>query len=375
MSAIQQLNEFSQSVWLDDIGRSMIETGKLKEMIDLGLRGMTSNPTIFDKAISSGTDYDEKIIELCNEGKSTFEIYDDLTVRDVQDAADIFLSVYKQTNGLDGYVSLEINPKLAYKTEETIEEGRRLYKKVNRPNVMFKVPSTLQGFKAIEELITLGINVNVTLIFSLEQYINTANAYIRGIKRLLQNKGHAKRVCSVASVFVSRIDTYVDNLLDGLLTKEKSEERKNLILSLKGKAAVANSHLIYKEYSQIFSLDEFRQLQEKGVFVQRLLWGSTSTKNPNYSDIKYVTELMGKNTVNTMPLATFNAFLDHGRVKTTLTPDASDSQKIILTLRELGIDINEVCNQLLRDGVLAFEKSFDSLWSSIEKKTKAICRR
>jgi transaldolase len=353
----------------------MIETGKLKEMINLGLRGMTSNPTIFDKAISSGTDYDEKIIELCNEGKSTFEIYDELTVRDVQDAADILLSVYRQPNGLDGYVSLEINPKLAYKTEETIEEGRRLYKKVNRPNLMFKVPSTLQGFKAIEELIASGISVNVTLIFSLEQYINTANAYMRGIKRLIQNKGDAKRVCSVASVFVSRIDTYTDNLLDSLLTKEKSEERKNLILSLKGKAAVANSHLIYKEYSRIFSSDEFRQLQEEDVSVQRLLWGSTSTKNPNYSDIKYVTELMGKNTVNTMPLATFNAFLDHGRVKETLTPDASSSQKIILTLRELGIDINEVCNQLLKDGVLAFEKSFDSLLSSIEKKTKAICRR
>jgi len=364
-TSIQELNTFGQSVWLDNINRSMIKTGKLKQMIELGLCGMTSNPTIFDKAISSGTDYDEKILELCEAGKSTFEIYDDLTVRDVQDAADIFLPVYKESSGLDGYVSLEINPRLAYKTEETIKEAKRLYQKVNRPNVMFKVPVTSQGFSAIEELVALGININSTLIFSLEQYINTANAYIRGIKRILQNKGDVSRIRSVASVFVSRIDTSVDNLL----------EKKAQIMPLGGKAARSNSRLIYKKYLEIFSSAEFKQIREKGGHLQRVLWGSTSTKNPDYSDIKYVSELIAKNTVNTMPEQTFNAFLDHGKVKEALTSDASEAQKIIDTLKNLGIDINDVCARLLEEGVVAFEKSFDSLLNSIEKKKNIIYKR
>jgi len=364
-TSIQELNTFGQSVWLDNINRSMLRTGKLKQMIELGLCGMTSNPTIFDKALSSGADYDEKILELCSEGKSTFEIYDDLTIRDVQDAADIFLPVYKESNGLDGYVSLEINPRLAYKTEETIKEAKRLYQKVNRPNVMFKVPVTSQGFPAIEELVALGININSTLIFSLEQYINTANAYIRGIKRILDNKGDVSRVRSVASVFVSRIDTSVDNLL----------EKKAPIMPLEGKAARSNSGLIYKKYLEIFSSDEFKQLRDKGAHLQRVLWGSTSTKNPAYSDIKYVSELIAKNTVNTMPEQTFNAFLDHGKVEEALTSDASEAQKIISALKNLGIDINDVCARLLEEGVVAFEKSFDSLLNSIEKKKNAVCKR
>lgn len=364
-SSIQELNTFGQSVWLDNINRSMIKTGKLKQMIELGLCGMTSNPTIFDKAISSGTDYDEKILELCEAGKSTFEIYDDLTVRDVQDAADIFLPVYKESNGMDGYVSLEINPRLAYKTEETIKEAKRLYQKVNRPNVMFKVPVTSQGFSAIEELVALGININSTLIFSLEQYINTANAYIRGIKRLLQNKGDVSRIRSVASVFVSRIDTSVDNLL----------KEKPTFASLKGKAAVSNSGLIYKKYLEIFSSAEFKQIREKGGHLQRVLWGSTSTKNPDYSDIKYVSELIARNTVNTMPEQTFNAFLDHGKVKEALTADVSEAEKSIAGLKNLGIDINDVCARLLEEGVVAFEKSFDSLLDSIEKKKNIVYKR
>lgn len=372
-STIRELNEFGQSVWIDNISRSMIRTGKLKQMINLGLCGMTSNPTIFDKAISSSTDYDEKIVELCEAGKSTFEIYDDLTIRDVQDAADIFLPVYKESNGLDGYVSLEINPRLAYKTQETIEEGKRLCQKVNRPNVMFKVPATVQGFSAMEELVASGININSTLIFSLEQYLNTANAYKRGIKRILQNKGDVSKVRSVASVFVSRIDSSVDNLLDQLPTKE--EEQKALLMFLKGKAAVSNSGLIYQKYLETFSSDDFKPLKAKGSHLQRVLWGSTSTKNPDYSDIKYVSELIAKNTVNTMPEQTFYAFLDHGKLKQSLTSDISEAQKTIATLKKLGIDIDDICAQLLKEGVVAFEKSFDSLLNSIEKKKNIVCKR
>lgn len=373
-NGIHELNAFGQSAWLDNISRSMLRTGKLKQMIELGLCGMTSNPTIFDKAISSSADYDEKILELCEYGKSTFEIYDDLTIRDVQDAADIFLPVYKESNGIDGYVSLEIDPRLAYKTEETVKEGKRLFQKVNRPNVMFKVPATKPGFSAIEELVALGININSTLIFSLEQYINTADAYIRGIERILENKGDVSKVHSVASVFVSRIDTSVDNLLDQLLAKEEAQKKKALLMSLKGKAAVSNSGLIYQKYLEIFSSEDFKQLRKKGANEQRVLWGSTSTKNPDYSDIKYVSELIAKNTVNTMPEQTFNAFFDHGKVKEALTSNAPEAQEVIVILKKQGIDINADCAQLLKEGVLAFEKSFDSLLNAIEKKKNIVCK-
>jgi transaldolase len=365
---IEQLTEYGQSAWLDSISRVLIETGKLKEMIRQGLRGMTSNPTIFDKAISSGDDYDQKIKELSNAGKLVFEIYDELTVRDVQGAADIFMPVYQETRGLDGYVSLEINPKLAFKTQETIEEGKRLCKKVNRTNVMFKVPATEEGFKAIEELIACEININVTLIFSLEQYINAAQAYIRGIKRILQNKGDASKVRSVASVFVSRIDTAVDNLLEEVIVKEETQQKKIKLSSLKGKTAAANANLIYEKYLEISTSSEFKQIHDKGAQFQRVLWGSTSTKNPAYSDIKYVTELIAKNTVNTLPENTFEAFLDHGIIKETLISSNSDAQNIINSLEGFGISVNKVLAKLLHDGVVSFEKSFVSLLHSIEEK-------
>lgn len=372
-TTIQELCETGQSIWLDNINRSMIESGRLKELINLGLRGMTSNPTIFDKAISTSTDYDKEILQLGNGDKTTFQIYDDLTIKDIQDAAYIFLSTYEESDGLDGYVSLEINPHLAFNITETIEEGKRLHQKVNRPNVMFKVPATDEGYKAIEELISAEINVNVTLIFSLEQYIKTAQAYMSGIKLLLENNGNPRNVRSVASVFVSRIDTAVDTLLDEKESQEKEENTKNELHSLKGKAAVANSRLIYKKYQAILSSLEFKALREKGANVQRTLWGSTSSKNPAYSDIKYVTELIGKNTVNTVPDGTLDAFLDHGEVKEALVADAGDAQEIIENLRKFDIDINTVCAKLLTDGVISFEKSYDSLLNSIETKSKNLC--
>jgi transaldolase len=365
-TSIRQLGIFGQSVWVDNISRQMIKTGRIKEMIGLGLRGMTSNPTIFDKAISASSDYDEDITELCDAGKTTFEIYDELTVKDIRDAADIFLPVYKETAGLDGYVSLEINPKLAHNAEETIKEGRRIHQKVGRPNLMVKVPSTEAGFRAIEELLAGGININATLIFSLGQYINTVEAYLRGMKRFMQDKKDTGIIRSVASVFVSRTDASVDGLLEQLASKEQSPEKTAQIISLKGKAAVSNCALIYKKYLDIFS---------SGRSAQRVLWASTSTKNPEYSDIKYVTDLIAKNTVNTMPEQTFDAFLGHGKVKESLTQDVSVAEKVISDLKELGIDVNDICAQLLMDGVAAFEKSFDSLLSSIDKKKTSICKK
>jgi len=368
---IQELTEFGQSIWLDYISRSLIDTGKLKQMIDSGVRGMTSNPSIFDKAISSSNDYDVRINKLKQMKESTFEIYDELTIKDIQDAADAFKPVYEETKGLDGYVSLEINPRLAYQTAETVKEGKRLYHTVNRPNVLFKVPSTEPGFRAVEELLAQGINVNITLIFSLQQYINTAHAYIKGVNRFVQNNGDISRLASVASVFVSRVDTLVDKLLDEKIT-EQNDETKNKSESLKGKAAVANAAIIFSKYKEIFSSKEFKEIQEKGARIQRLLWGSTSTKDPVYSDIKYVAELIGDNTINTIPEKTLNAFLDHGVVKQALTGNITEHKEIISELSKNSINIDAICEKLLSDGVAAFEKSFDSLLASITEKAKRL---
>ncbi len=366
-SSIEKLAQFGQSIWLDSINRSMITNGKLQETINMGLKGMTSNPTIFDVAISSGDEYDEKIKELKDLGKSTFEIYDELTVKDVQDAADLFRPVYESTGALDGYVSLEVNPKLAFQTDETIKEALRLHKKVDRSNVMFKVPATEAGIPAIEELVSKGININVTLIFSLEQYVNTAKAYVRGIKRLLETGADISRTFSVASVFISRIDTAVDKLLDDKISTESNEEIKSKLESLKGRAAVANSAIIFKKFQSILQGNEFLQLQGKGANAQRTLWGSTGTKNPGYSDIKYVSELIGKPSVNTLPQKTLDAFLDHGTVNDALSQN-NDAEQVINTLTGLGIDINSVCDRLLSEGVVSFENSFDSLLNTINKK-------
>lgn len=371
-TSVQQLAEYGQSVWLDYISRALIHTGRLKNLIDDGVCGLTSNPSIFDKAVSKSNDYDLYMQALKENHKTTFEIYDNITVRDVQDAADLFLPVYEETEGLDGYVSLEINPKLAHDVEATIAEGRRLYEKVNRANIMFKVPSTEAGFPAITALLANGINVNVTLIFSRQQYISTTEAYLHGLERLLESGGDLRTVRAVASVFVSRVDTLVDNLIDTKLQSESNGAHTKQLEELKGMAAVANSAIIYDKYTETFTGERFKSLAEKGGNVQRLLWGSTSTKNPVYSDIKYVTELIGKNTVNTIPQATLEAFLDHGAVKEALPGDLAQAQKRIGRLQELGIDINEVCKRLLDDGVVAFQKAFDSLLAAIEKKTSML---
>jgi len=369
---IHELAAFGQSVWIDDIGRSMIKTGRLKSLIDLGLRGMTSNPTIFEKAVASEGDYDEQIRALRQDKRTPFEIYDELTVADVQDAADVFRPVYKDTGGLDGYVSLEINPKLAGDSAKTVAEGLRLCKKMARPNVLFKVPATGPGFTAVEELTAAGVNVNVTLIFSTRQYHDTAMAYLRGLRKLLLNNGDPARVRSVASVFVSRIDTVVDGLLEALTAGQADAARKILAGSLKGRTAVANAQLCYADYLEIFASEGFRELQKRGANVQRLLWGSTSTKNPAYSDLKYVSELIGRGTVNTMPEKTLFAFLDHGRVTEALPAYASRAREVLAGLEGLGILVESVCARLLDDGVKAFDKSLDTLLATIQAKSRSL---
>jgi len=369
---LHELYELGQSAWLDNINRLMIKNGKLKEMIDNGLSGQTSNPTIFDKAISSSSDYDKEIKGLSEEGKSAFEIYDDLTVKDVQDAADLFIEVYKRTQGKDGYVSLEVNPTLAMNTDESIKECKRLHKKVNRPNVMFKIPSTNAGFPAIEELLSVGININITLIFSLEQYVKTAQAFLSGLEKFSSKGGDLSKVASVASVFVSRVDTAIDKMLEERITKETDASKKAKLESLKGKAAVAGSSRIFSKHIDIFSKEAFKKLESKGASIQRVLWGSTSTKNPAYNDIKYVTELIAKNTVNTIPEKTLNAFVDHGVVKEALKPGDKGSENILAELMKYGIDIDEVCRKLLEDGVASFEKSFNSLLDTIKNKSRQL---
>ena len=312
---MHELADLGQSIWLDYISRPLLETGALKQWIDDGLAGMTSNPSIFNQAISQSKDYDSEIIRLKSAGKSTFEIYDELTIRDIKEACDNFKGVYEKTNALDGYVSLEINPQLANDTAASIKEGKRLWAKVSRPNVMIKVPSTPAGFPVIEELLGIGINVNVTLIFSLKQYEDSAKAFLAGLERLSKTQSDMSRIASVASIFVSRIDNMADDLLD---KKAATAAAKEKIAFLKGKAAVANCQLVFEKSYEIFSSDRFKALAAKGARIQRVLWASTSTKNPSYSDVKYISELIAKDTVNTVPEKTLKAFMDHGVAKIAL---------------------------------------------------------
>lgn len=369
-TVVKVLYKFGQSIWLDFISRSLIQSGQLKELIKIGITGLTSNPTIFNNAIKTGSEYNEDIRSLSRMNKSAFEIYDELTIKDIQDAADLFRPIYEQTNGRDGYVSLEVNPHLAFDAEKTIQEAHRLHSKVARPNVMFKIPATDEGFKAIQSLISDGININVTLIFSVEQYTRSAYAFINGIKEYKDKKTKSIWPTSVSSVFVSRIDTAVDNILDELISKETYHIKITKLTSLKGKTAVANSALIYKRYCEIFESEDFLTLKREGARQQRLLWGSTSTKNPAYSDIKYVTELIAKDTINTMPQKTLEAFLDNGVVKEALVRDTKFAEEIIYQLKDLDIEIDEICRRLLEEGIKAFIKPFDELLLTIENKIK-----
>lgn len=374
MSKLHQLAQLGQAIWLDYIERSFLTTGKLQELIELGLRGMTSNPTIFEKAIigrrspelNQTGDYDLSIQQLIQSGKSVQEIYETLAIEDVQLAADLFYPVYLATDGADGYVSLEVNPALANDTQTTLMEARRLWDQVNRPNLMIKIPATPAGLPAITQAIAEGINVNVTLIFSLKRYQEVIEAYLQGLEHRVREGKPLDQIASVASFFVSRVDTKVDKRLRAIIQEEGVLAA--LATSLLGKSAVANAKIAYSIFRQVFEGERFRRLQAKGARKQRPLWASTSTKNPSYSDILYVQELIGADTVNTLPPNTLEAFLDHGEVRLTLEEDLEKAHSALAALEELGISMEQVTFELEEEGVKAFAQSFESLINSIESK-------
>jgi transaldolase len=370
MNPLLKLIEYGQSFWLDNLSRKMITNGMLKKrVIEQGLRGVTSNPTIFNNAISKSSDYDAQIKLLVKNGKSVAEIYQALVVKDVQDACDILGSVYKQSNGLDGYVSLEVSPYLARHTLETMEEARRLFKAVNRPNCMIKIPGTVEGVPAIEQMIYEGINVNVTLLFSIQNYEAVAKAYIRALERRVAEKKEVNSVASVASFFVSRIDVLVDQLLYHRILPGKDHNTTQQAKSLLGKLAVASGKLAYQSYKKIFSGVKWENLAQKNARVQRPLWASTSTKNPDYYDACYVEPLIGKNTVNTMPDDTIEAFADHGKiVEDAVERDIEKARKSFEMVEKLGISMNYVTKRLEDEGIQKFIDPFNVLLDSIAQK-------
>jgi len=367
---LQALLSFGQSVWLDYIRRSLIETGELARMIrEDGLRGMTSNPAIFEKAIAGSTDYSQLLSELAARGNlNATQMYEQLAVRDVQDAADAFRGVYDESKRRDGYVSLEVSPYLAHKTDETIAEARRLWKAVSRPNIMIKVPGTPEGIPAFRQLISEGINVNVTLLFAQEVYERVAEAYVDGLEEFVKRGGDASQIASVASFFVSRIDTLVDSQLAAIAKSGKSDAA--LANSLQGKVAIANAKLAYQIYKRIISGSRWQALAGRGAQTQRVLWASTSTKNPKYRDVLYVEELIGPDTVNTIPPATFDAFRDHGIPRASLEEQIDDAKKTMQDLARVGVSMKDATDQLTDEGVKLFAEAFDKLLAAVEKNTK-----
>jgi transaldolase/glucose-6-phosphate isomerase len=369
---LQQLADIGQSVWQDNIRRGQIVSGELKKMIDDGVLGVTANPTIFEKAISGSTDYDAAIEELVQAGKSADDIYKILIVQDISDAADIFRPVYDRTNGGDGFISIEVAPALAHDTEGTIKEAMEFWETINRPNIMVKVPATQEGIPAIEELLYRGLNINITLIFSVDVYKDVMEAYLKALERRADEGKPIDRIASVASFFVSRVDTKADKALEDLLEKEQDPKKQEQIKGLLGTTAINNSKMAYQEFLEVFGSDRFKKLKEKGARVQRPLWASTSTKNPNYRDVIYVEELIGPDTVNTMPPATIVAFKDHGKVERTVDDNVDLAKKQLAQLEELGISLKQITEELTVEGVDSFAKSFDTLGECISSKREAI---
>ena len=362
--SVQDLTQAGQSIWLDYIRRDMIENGELAQLIEEeGLRGMTSNPSIFEKAIAGGAHYNALVDEANRRGGDTNAVYESIVVRDIQDAADLLHPVYEATDAHDGYVSLEVSPHLAHDTRGTLAEARRLWNMVDRPNLMIKVPGTKAGIPAMGELITEGINVNVTLLFSRSAYNEVADAYVAAVERRVKKRADVQRVASVASFFVSRIDTAVDAALEKLA--EKSSEKRDAALALRGKVAIANAKLAYQSYMQRFTSERWKALTAQGAQTQRVLWASTSSKNPQYRDVIYAEELIGADTVNTLPPATFDAFRDHGVVRPSLTEDVEGAKQVLAQLERLGISLDEITDRLLDEGLASFSKSFDKLLAAI----------
>jgi transaldolase/glucose-6-phosphate isomerase len=368
MNAIANLRGLGQSVWLDYIRRGLISSGELKRMVEEdGLAGVTSNPAIFEKAIVGSKDYVDLLEELrAQKTWSIMALYEEVAIRDIRDAADVLMPVYESTNGRDGYVSLEVSPYLADNTRKTIEEARRLWRTVDRKNLMLKVPGTEAGIPAVEELIGEGININVTLLFSREMYVRVAEAYIAGLERYGAQGGEVSRVGSVASFFVSRIDSAVDAIVAERMN-DAGEGERSLLESITGKVAIANARLTYQRYGEIFAGERWRALSECGANPQRVLWASTGTKNPAYSDVLYVEELIGPETVNTLPPATYNAFKDHGKLRPSLEEGVDEAARTITSLEQLGISMEEITGKLLEDGVRLFSEAFDKLLNSLDR--------
>lgn len=364
------IKELGQSIWLDNLSKKLIQSGELKRFIEEdGMSGITSNPTIFQKAISGSADYDASLLKMIGQGiHDEKELFLGLAIEDISAAAEMLWPVYRQTGGQDGFVSIEVSPDLAYDTAATISEARRIFSTIGRKNILVKVPATRQGLPAIERLIGEGININVTLLFSVKRYEEVADAYLRGLEHRTGKGEPIDEIASVASFFVSRVDTLTDQLLESRISLSASQAEKDRLAGLLGQAAVANAKIAYHRYRSIFSDRRFLSLKEKRGRLQRILWGSTGTKNPKYSDIKYVEELIGPESVNTMPETTIEAFRDHGQAKVTVTGNLEDSEKVFRELGASGIDIDEVTEQLENEGVKSFSDSFFSLLGEIARK-------
>jgi transaldolase len=368
VNPLKALLEYGQSPWMDYIRRDLLTSGGLKKMIqEDGLMGMTSNPTIFEKAITGSKAYAD-ILESPEAKKlDAKSVYEKIAIRDVQDAADIFKGVYQQTKRRDGYVSLEVAPTLANDTQGTIDEARRLWKSVGRENVMIKVPGTKEGLPAIRQLLEEGININITLLFAQSVYEQVAEAFIAALEARVKKGQDISHIASVASFFVSRIDTLIDSQIDAKLKTETDSNKRALLTGLQGKVAIANAKLTYRKYQEIYGTARWKALAAKGAQTQRLLWASTSTKNPKYRDVMYVEELIGKETVDTIPPATFDAFRDHGRVRPSLTENVEEAAKVMASLEKAGISMKEVTEKLVVDGVKLFADAFKQLLEATGK--------
>ena len=359
-------------MWLDFISRRTIESGDLKKLVDAdGLSGLTSNPTIFEKAISSGQEYDSAILPLAQGQKSAAEIYEALAVEDIRLAAEVLRPVYDRLEGRDGYVSLEVSPRVAHDTEGTLVEAYRLWEAVARPNVFIKIPATAEGLPALHGLLANGVNINVTLLFSLSRYRQVAEAYVAALEERSARRQPLGSVSSVASFFVSRIDTLVDSLLEAKVRAGGAAGQ--LAASLRGQAAIANAKIAYQVYREVFGTERFGRLAAQGARPQRLLWASTSTKNPAYSDTKYVEALIGPDTINTLPLETLAAYRDHGQPHARLTEAVEQAQATLRQLGEVGVDFPGATAQLETEGVAKFSTSYDSLLTALETKRLALC--
>jgi len=358
MNNLKNIHDLGQSIWLDFFDRRLMDSGQLQKMIDEdSLSGITSNPSIFDKAVTSSSDYDADIKKLSGENKSNEEIFFGFAAKDISRATDILKPVYDEAQGTDGFVSLEVSPHLANDTEGTIKQARELWKSVNRKNVMIKIPGTKEGLPAIKKCISEGINVNITLLFGIPRYLEVTEAYMSGLEDRLKNNQPIDQVASVASFFLSRIDVMLDPVL-------KDKKLDNLV----GEVAIASAKVAYENFKQVFFSDRFRKLEEMGAQKQKVLWASTSTKDPSFSDVKYVEALIGPDTINTLPMETIDAFRDHGKVQDHLENNLLKARKVLEELKENDIEIDEVTQKLLEEGVEKFNKAYDSLIKAIESK-------